>query len=168
MFNGGIGMTNFYSFQGIVTLISDFNTGQNGEGCYKLASVENGSGASVNFVLSPATYFVDHAMIVPGDLVTGYYDGNAPVPLIYPPQYQALVMVKESPNQNVNVDFFNSQLVSSDGRLQLKLSPYTQLLLTNGQSFTRNPANRDLIVIYGPATKSIPAQTAPYRIIVLC
>lgn len=168
MFNGGIGMTNFYSFQGIVTMISDFNTGQNGEGCNKLISVENGSGASVNFAISPSTYFVDHAMIAKGDLVTGYYDGNAPVPLIYPPQYQALVMVKESPNQNVKVDYFNSQLVSSDGRLQLKLSPYTQLLLTNGQSFTRNPANRDLIVIYGPATKSIPAQTAPYRIIVLC
>jgi hypothetical protein len=168
MFNGGIDMTNFYSFQGIVTMISDFNTGQNGEGCYNLISVENGSGASVNFVSSPATYFVDHAMIAKGDLVTGYYDGNAPVPLIYPPQYQALVMVKESPNQNVKVDYFNSHLVSSDGQLQLNLSPYTQLLLTNGQLFTRNPANRDLIVIYGPATKSIPAQTAPYRIIVLC
>lgn len=161
-------MTNFYSFQGIVTMISDFNSGQNGEGCYKLISVENGSGATVNFVVSPATYFVDHAMVSAGDLVTGYYDGNAPVPLIYPPQYQALVMVKKRPNQNVKVDYFNSQLVSSDGRLQLNLSPYTQLLLTNGQSFTRNPANRDLIVIYGPSTKSIPAQTTPYRIIVLC
>ncbi|PLR65594.1 MULTISPECIES: hypothetical protein [Bacillaceae] len=161
-------MTNFYSFQGIVTRISDFNTGQNGDGCYKLISVENEIGASVNFVVSPATYFVDQAMVAAGNRVTGYYDGNAPVPLIYPPQYQALVMVKESPNQNVKVDYFNSQLVSSDGQLQVNLSPYTQLLLTNGQSFTRNPANRDLIVIYGPATKSIPAQTTPYRIIVLC
>ncbi|WP_191559330.1 hypothetical protein [Metabacillus idriensis] len=161
-------MTNFYSFQGIVTRISDFNTGQNGDGCYKLISAENEIGASVNFVVSPATYFVDQAMVAAGNRVTGYYDGNAPVPLIYPPQYQALVMVKESPNQNVKVDYFNSQLVSSDGQLQVNLSPYTQLLLTNGQSFTRNPANRDLIVIYGPATKSIPAQTTPYRIIVLC
>lgn len=161
-------MTNFYSFQGIVTRISDFNTGQNSDGCYKLISVENEIGASVNFVVSPATYFVDQAMVAAGNRVTGYYDGNAPVPLIYPPQYQALVMVKESPNQNVKVDYFNSQLVSSDGQLQVNLSPYTQLLLTNGQSFTRNPANRDLIVIYGPATKSIPAQTTPYRIIVLC
>jgi hypothetical protein len=163
-------MTNFYSFQGTVTMISDFYTGQNseGEGCYKLISVENGLGTLVNFVVSPTTYFVDHVLVAVGDRVTGYYDGNAPVPLIYPPQYQALVMVKDNPNQNVKVDYFNSQLVSSDGQLKLNISPYTQIVLTNGQSFTRTPVNRDLIVIYGPATYSIPAQTTPYRIIVLC
>ena len=163
-------MTNFYSFHGTVTVIRDFFTGQNGEGegCYKLISVENGLGALVNFVVSPTTYFVDHVMVAVGDRVTGYYDGNAPALLIYPPQYQALVMVKDSPDQNVKVDYFNSELESSDGRLRLNISPYTQIVLTNGQLFSRTPANRDLIVIYGPATKSIPAQTTPYRIIVLC
>ncbi|GIO08683.1 hypothetical protein J31TS6_47110 [Brevibacillus reuszeri] len=163
-------MINFYSFQGTVTMISDFITGQNGEGegCYKLISVDNGLGASVNFVVSPTTYFVDHVMVAIGDHVTGYYDGNAPVPFIYPPQYQALVMVKNGSYQNVKVDYFNSHLVSSDGQLQLTISPNTQIVLTNGQPFSRSPVNRDLIVIYGPATRSIPAQTMPYRIIVLC
>ena len=163
-------MINFYSFHGTITMISDFFTGQNGEGegCYQLMSVENEVGATVNFVVSPTTYFVDHAMVAVGDRVTGYYDGNAPVPLIYPPQYRALVMVKDSPYQNVKVSFFDRQLVSSDGQLQLNLSPYTQIVLSNGQLFSKSPANRDLIVIYGPATKSIPAQTTPYRIIVWC
>ena len=163
-------MTNFYSFHGTVTMISDFFTGQNGEKKAVINSytVENGLGALVNFVVSPTTYFVDHVMVAVGDRVTGYYDGDAPALLIYPPQYQALVMVKDSPYQNVKVDYFNSQLVSSDGRLRLNISPYTQIVLTNGQLFSRTPANRDLIVIYGPATKSIPAQTTPYRIIVLC
>ena len=163
-------MTNFEFFHGTVTIISDFLTGSNGEGegCYKLISVDNGYGALVNFVVSPTTYFVDHVMVAVGDRVTGYYDGNAPVPLIYPPQYQALVMVKDNPYQNVKVDYFNTQLVSSDGRLRLNISPYTQIVLTNGQPFSRTPANRDLIVIYGPTTKSIPAQTTPYKIIVLC
>lgn len=161
-------MTNFYSFQGTVTMINDFNIGQNGEGCYKLITVENGMGSVVNFVVTPNTYFVDHVIVAVGDRITGYYDGDAPVPLIYPPQYRALIIVKDHPNQNVKVDFFNSQLVSRDGQLQLNISSYTQLLLANGQPFSRNPANRDLIVIYGPFTKSIPAQTTPYRIIVLC
>ncbi|MGO0059514.1 hypothetical protein ACTID9_05815 [Brevibacillus fluminis] len=163
-------MINFYAFQGTVTMISDFHTGQTGEGegCYQLLSVENSSGAVANFVVSPATYFVDHVMVAIGDRVTGYYDGNAPVPFIYPPQYQALVMVKDNSIQNVKVSYFNSQLVSSDGQLQLTISPYTQIVLTNGQSFSKSPANRDLIVIYGPSTRSIPAQTVPYRIIVLC
>lgn len=163
-------MINFKSFHGTVTMISDFMVGQNGEGegCYKLISVENESGSLVNFVVSPTTYFVDHVMVAAGDRVTGYYDGNAPVPLIFPPQYRALVMVKDSPYQNVKVDYFNGQLVSSDGLLKLNISPYTQRVLTNGQAFSRNPANRNLIVIYGPATKSIPAQTTPYKIIVWC
>nr|WP_202406332.1 hypothetical protein [Pontibacillus yanchengensis] len=151
-------------------MINDFITGQNGEGegCYTLISVDNGAGAMVNFVISPTTYFVDHAIVSVGDQVTGYYDRNAPTPLIYPPQYRALVMVKESAYQNVKVDYFNSQLVSSDGQLRLNLSPYTQMMLANGQPFTKDPSNRNLIVIYGPSTKSIPAQTTPYRIVVWC
>ncbi|WP_082232106.1 hypothetical protein [Halobacillus massiliensis] len=163
-------MIHFQSFTGTVTAISDYNFGTDGEGegCYKVITVENHLGSIVHFIVSPATYFIDHAMILTGDRVTGYYDGNAPVPLIYPPQYQALIMAKVSPYQNVTVDYFDSQLVSRDGQLQLNLSPSTQLLLTNGQAFTSNPANRNLIVIYGPSTKSIPAQTTPYRVIIWC
>ena len=160
----------FQSFQGTISMIDDFWTGANGEGagCNKLISVENGSGNLVNFVVTPATYFVDHVMVVVGDLVTGFYDANAPVPLIFPPQFQAIVMVRYSPNQNVKVDYFNIQLVSSDNSLRLNIAPYTQILLENGQAFTTNPANRNLIVVYGAATKSIPAQTTPYKIIVMC
>jgi|SRR5690606_3399826 len=162
-------MTNFLSFTGTVTMINDFFTNQNdGEGCHKLITLENGSGGIVNFVVSPSTYIVDHVTLAIGDLVTGYYDGDAPAILIYPPQYPALVMVKNSPHQHVKVDYFNNQLVSRDGQLQLNISPFTKVLIRNGLSFTNNPANRDLIVIYGAATKSIPAITTPYRIIVLC
>lgn len=91
-----------------------------------------------------------------------------PVPMIYPPQYRALIIVKESNYHNVKVDFFNQQLLSSDGQLQLNLSPTTIISLKNGQPFTNSPANRNLIVVYGPTTRSIPAQTTPYEIIVWC
>lgn len=163
-------MTNFYSFHGTITGISDFITGQNGnrEGCYKFFTVENEVGMVVNFVVSPSTYFVDHQLLAVGDRVTGYYDGDAPAILIYPPQYPALVMVKDNYNQNVKVSYFNNQLVSSDGQLQLNLSPDTQIILTNSQQFSKYPGNRDLIVYYRFTTRSIPAQTTPYRIIVLC
>ncbi|MCO7128353.1 hypothetical protein NIE88_21765 [Sporolactobacillus shoreicorticis] len=160
---------NWQSFQGTVTMISDFTIGpsEEGQGCYQLFTLEN-SHSIVNFVVSPTTYFVDHARIAIGDRVTGYYDGNVPVPLIYPPQYRALIMVQANPDHNVKVDFFNDQLVSSDGQLSLTLTPFTQIFLPNGQYFTHNPANRNLIVIYGPATKSIPTQTTPYKMIVWC
>lgn len=144
--------------------------GQNGEseGCYKLMTVENRQGGIVNFVISPTTYFVYAETVNAGDMITGYYDGDAPVPLIYPPQYQALIIVKENNVENVKVDFFNSQFVSRDGQLKLNLSPNTPILLRNWQPFTKNPANHNLIVIYGPTTRSIPAQTTPLEVIVWC
>lgn len=162
-------MINFYSFHGTITMISDFITGQTGEeGCYKLITIQDDVGSIANFVVSPSTYIVDYVILNIGDRVTGYYDGNAPVPFIYPPQYRALVMVKETSYQQVKVDYFNNEFESRDGQLKLNLSPYTQIVLPNGQPFSKNPGNRNLIVIYGPATKSIPAQTSPYRIVVWC
>lgn len=160
-------MTNFYAFHGTVTAISDFNPGYS-QGCSQLFTLENELGSIVNFVVTPSTYFVDHEIVHVGDRVTGYFDGDLPAILIYPPQYHALVMVKDQPDQFIKVDHFDNQLVSSDGELKLNLSPYTQIVLTNGQLFSRFPGNRDLIVQYGPTTRSIPAQTTPYRIIVLC
>ena len=88
---------NFLSFSGTVTMISDFWTGPNDEngGCYQLFEVDNGNGNIVNFVVAPNTYFVDHEVVAIGDQVTGFFDADAPVPLIYPPQYRALVIAKE-------------------------------------------------------------------------
>ncbi len=161
-------MITFGSFYGIITMINDFGTGT-GEimGCYKLITVQS-TRSVVNFVVSPTTYFVDHVTMKVGDFVIGFYDLNAPVPLIYPPQFQAIVMSRLLPGQNVKVSYFNEQLISSDGTLKLNIGPYTQIILENDQAFTGNPANRNLIVVYGPTTRSIPAQTTPYKIIVMC
>jgi hypothetical protein len=163
-------MMSFQSFKGFVTMIDDFWITENGEGagCYKLMSIEDMDGAIVNFVVSPTTYFIDHVMVSVGDNVTGFYDANAPVPLIFPPRFQAIVMAIDMPYQNVKVDYFNNELVSSDNKLKLNIAPYTRIVLENGQSFSRNPANRNLIVVYGATTKSIPAQTTPYEVIVMC
>ena len=130
-------MVNFKSFRGVITQISDFPVGQNGDknGCYKMMTLEDGAGRVVNFIISPSTYFVNREIVTTGEWVTGYYDGDAPVPMIYPPQYRALIIVKESNYQNVKVDFFNQQLLSSDGQLQLNLSPTTIISLKMGSLF---------------------------------
>lgn len=160
----------FAAFSGIVTRIEDFYPGQNDEsaGCYKLMSLESKDKGPVNFVISPGAYFVDHEVIEVGDEVTGFYDANAPAILIYPPQYPAIVIAKDTQYQNVMVDYFNNQLISSDGNLKLNIAPSTEVVLTNDQPFNIYPGNRNLIVVYGPTTMSIPAQTTPYKIIVLC
>ncbi len=162
-------MIHFSSYYGVVKDINDFWT-ENDEvsGCYKLMSIQNNDGSIVNFVISPFTYFVEHAMVSEGDIVTAYYNADAPVPLIYPMQLQAIVIAKDMPNINVKVDYFDSQLVSSDGSLKINPSLQTEVVLINGQAFLQSPENHNLIVIYGPSTRSIPAQTIPYKIVVMC
>lgn len=160
---------NFKSFSGRVTSIGDFfiNSKDN-EGCYQTMGVENLENGSVNFVIEPLTYFVGNEIVGMGDTITGYYNGDAPVPMIYPPQYRALIIAKDSPSYNVKVAFFDNNLVSSDGQLKLNISEDTQMMLRNGQPFLNNPENHMLVVSYGISTKSIPAQTTPSQIIVWC
>lgn len=160
----------FRSFSGKVIMINDFFVMQNDPdvGCFKLFTVDNGHGSIVNFVIEPTTYFVHHVNVKVGDRVTGFYDINVPVPMIYPPQYRAAVMAKEHKDEFVTVSFFNRQLVSSDGNLQLNINAKTPILLENGQTFSGSPVNRNLIVVYSATTRSIPAQTNPKQIIVMC
>lgn len=162
-------MSTFKSFVGIITEINDFMTGDAETiGCYKLMTVENDEGSIVNFVVSPSTYFVDYTTMEEGYPVEGIYDADAPVPMIYPPQYQALVMSRVRRGQSIKLDYFNEQLISSDDMLKLNIAPTTQIILENAQTFSGNLGNRYLIAVFGPTTRSIPAQTTPYSIIVIC
>lgn len=160
----------FLPFTGTVTAIHQLERGMYGgmSGCETMFTVENERGEIVNFVIEPQTYVVHRETIRKGDRITGFYDGNAPAILIYPPQYRALVIAKESNQYFVDVSFFNESLISDDGQLQLNIGKETKVKLENAQNFTGNLANRNLIVIYGPTTRSIPAQTTPYEIIVIC
>lgn len=161
-------MVQYMSFRGTVIAVEDFNTGEFGAGCSKMISLRNDEGVLTNFILTPDTFVLDQSMLMVGDIVTGYYDANKPAILIYPPQFTALVMVKEMNNRSVKVSHFNRQLVSDDHQLQINIGPRTSIITTNGQAISDHIGNRDLVVVYGPSTKSIPAQTTPYQIIVLC
>jgi hypothetical protein len=163
-------MKQFLSFSGIITMIEEFMIDQRGtdSGCYLLMTLENREGTITNFIIEPDTYFVEHVKLAMGDLVTGYYDGTAAVPLIYPPRLRAIVMARYSRRYNVKVDFFDRRLLSSDGDLRLNIGPSTVMELENGQTFLGNPANRNLIVQYGATTRSIPAQTTPMKVVVMC
>ncbi len=162
-------MTVMSSYSGKIISIEDVRLdARDTFGCNKLFTIQDKDKNIINFIVTPSTYFIDEKMASEGDYVTGFYDSNAPTPLIYPPQYRALVMAVNMRDENVTVDFFNRQLISSDGMLRLNIGKSTLVVLENGQRFYQNPANHFLIVIYGPTTRSIPAQTTPKKVIVLC
>lgn len=162
-------MKAFGSFYGVIISIEDLPAEQGmPSGCTKMMTIQDEEDMIVNFIVTPSTYFVDHEAMEEGYEAVGFYDFNAPVPLIYPPQYRAIVMARLVPGQNVKTDYFSRQLVSSDGTLKLNIAPTTEIYLENGQIFNGPVVNRNLTVIYGPTTRSIPAQTTPYSIIVMC
>lgn len=162
-------MTQYNSYSGTILSIEDIMLDSRDTlGCNKLFTIEDNSKNIITFLVTPSTYFIDSTAAREGDYIIGFYDTNAPVPLIYPPRFRALVMAVNPGDTNVKVDYFNRNLVSRDGWLKLNLASSTDITLENGQEFYQNPANHYLIVLFGPTTRSIPAMTTPYRIIVLC
>lgn len=153
----------FGSFTGTVKEIRDFEAIDGA----KFVSLEDSDGMPANFIVSKDTYVVNQDEIAVGSVITGYYNANSPMILIYPPQYNVEVIVVQNKDYNVKVDMFDNDLVSMDHMLKLNVAEDTEIILTDGTSFKGEITNRKLVVIYGVATKSIPAQTTPIKIIVL-
>lgn len=122
----------------------------------------------VRMVIGPDTCFVNNVRLYEGMMITGFYDGNAPTVLIYPPQYRAVAIAEQVPGQNVMVGRFNGSLTAEDRSLKLNLDESVDIISENDQNFYGSLAGRTLVVVYGPTTRSIPPQTTPYQIVVLC
>ncbi len=153
----------FNSFTGTVKEIRDSESMKGS----KFITVESEGGATSTIVVSSDTYVVNHAEIIVGSVITGFYDANAPMLMIYPPQYNAKVVAVENKEQNVKVDVFDKDLVSADHSLKLNINEDTKIALEDGTVYDGELANKTLVVIYGATTKSIPAQTNPSQIVVL-
>lgn len=150
-------------FTGKVKEIREFDDEQG----TKSVLVENEDGQLANFIISDDTYILDNTKIEVGNILTGFYDKNLPMIMIYPSQYKAEIIVVEKEGLNVKLDMFNEDLISSDNSLKLNISDDTKILLQDGTVFKNDLKNRNLIVVYGVSTRSIPAQTSPSKVIVL-
>ncbi len=161
-------MPEFLSYQGVVIEVSPISYMSSPRGCYKMITIDTGEQGIVNFILTPETYLSERIPIEVGMELIGFYDTSLPAPLIYPPQFQATALVFAGENQQVYLGRFNNNLLARDRSLQLNIGSNTQIFTENGQMFESNLRNHLLLVFYGATTRSIPPQTTPERIIVLC
>lgn len=138
------------------------------DGCMIFATVEDMDGNTVNFMLTPVTFVVDWETLSVGMQCTFWYRADAPAPLIYPPQYTAVVAAQEKNGRMVDVGFYNASMVNENQTLQLNIDGAVDIRTTNNQYFQGNPANHNLVVVYDTSTRSIPAQTTPQMVVVLC
>ena len=135
--------------------------------CSQMLSLRTDNGI-VNFMITPETKVIDCRPLRVGLRVAAFYDTSLPVPLIFPPQYQAQIITVLTRDEQVMINRFNRNLVAEDNSLQLNIARNTNIETINGQSVNCNPANQTLLVYYTNTTRSIPPQTSPRRIVVLC
>lgn len=135
--------------------------------CRQMITIQNTEGVH-NFIISSETYVIDMVRFRPGMQMTAFYDANLPVPLIYPPQYQAVIIGRNMPNERIYVGYFNENLTAADDRLKLNISRGTEVITSNGQQYLCPVGQNTLIVYYTITTRSVPPQTTPRKIIVMC
>ena len=135
--------------------------------CQQQVTIRNSQGV-YNFIVDADTYIVGSIRLRPGMTVAAFYDGNVAVPLVYPPQYQAVIISRLSPGENIYAGYFPEDLVTEDQSLALNIGTSTEVVTANGQTFHCNPGGHMLIVYYSSTTRSLPPQTTPRKVIVLC
>ena len=135
--------------------------------CSQMLSLRTEDGI-VNFFLSMDTIVIDSRQLRQGMRVAAFYDNTLPVPLIFPPQYQAQLITQLGRNEQVMLNYFDSDLTAADNTLQLNIAGGTLIRTLNGQNITCNLGDHTLLVYYTITTRSIPPQTTPRKIIVLC
>lgn len=162
-------MSRYSPLEGIVTSLSPMqNTANTPHPCILMAEIQGDYQQTFYITMDASTYVLNETPIALGDRIIAFYDTMAPMPLIYPPQYKAVAIVKSDQGHYAMLDYFNEQLVNSDNTLVLNLSENTLLRLPNGQPYMGTPGNQYLLVLYTNTTRSIPAQTTPSEITVFC
>lgn len=158
----------YLSIMGTIVEMAPTRMGRRMDGCTIFITIEDESGNTVNFILTPDTYVVDNVTLSVGMRSIFWYRTDMPVPLIYPPQYRAVVAAQWRNDRMIDVSYYNNALVNEEQTLKLNIDGAVELRTTNNQYYQANPADNDLVVIYQTSTRSIPAQTTPKKIVVLC
>jgi len=142
-----------------------------------LIQIEDENENPAMLVTSWKTVFPFESEIKEGDTVTGYYLADAPMIAIWPPQYTIAVLAAGTPaDLSLSVDrFFTMEMegregwmLNKGGNLAFQIGEDTEVVLANGDDFKDGHIEgRRMIVIYGPSTRSYPAQTTAIKVIVL-
>ncbi|WP_124067690.1 hypothetical protein [Clostridium sp. E02] len=163
-------MAQYIPVYGIVSSITAFNESPANQSCTVLISINTPKLEQINFLVTPQTYVVNQHTFKTGNAIVALYDSTIPVPLIYPPQYTAVVLAEHNIGTLVELDYFNEYLQNTSQTLQLEIPEdgNTLILLSNGQISFEAPENHYLFVIYPSGNDVVPVVTIPIKVIVFC
>lgn len=135
--------------------------------CSQMMTLRTANGIA-NFMVMSDTWVIDSRQLRPGLRVAAFYDASLPVPLIFPPQYRAQIVTILGRDEQIMLNEFDRNLTARDNSLQLNIAASTEIETLNGQRVNCSLGNQVLLVYYTATTRSIPPQTTPRRIVVLC
>lgn len=162
-------MSLYLSIEGTVTRILPMQTGSGSwSSCTLMITIMTADQGEINLVADSRTFVLNRLPLQSGDQIIAFYDSSAPVPLIYPPQYRPAAIAKTEAGLQYAMDYFDQNLVNTTESLKLTPSASTSVVLPNGLAYLGVPGNHDLFVVYGASTRSIPAITTPYHVVVFC
>ena len=162
----------YLSTTGTVISVEDYE-GQDG---WRLVNITDENGNPATLLITDKTVFPFASEFEVGDVVTGYYLADAPMILIWPPQYDTAILVAGIPEGKTAIaDRFYAMesnpdfMLSQSGQLAFRTDENTEIVLANGDDFSDGEIEgRRMVVIYGPfVTASYPAQATATKVIVL-
>jgi len=168
-FNIGDEIAHYFFVTGNVVSIEEFDG-------YTHVTIEDTNGNPAVLVLSEDTVFPFAEDFEIGDTVTGWYQTDMPMIMIWPPQYNIAVLAAGAPEDVViRVDRFHSwdesmegYMLSQDLMFAFNTDENTEIVLADGQDFSDGELNgRRIVVIYGMSTKSLPERATAQKLIVL-
>ena len=87
--------------------------------CSQMIALRTDNGI-VNFMVDSDTQIIENRQLRQGMRVAAFYDSTLPVPLIFPPQYRAQIIALLGRNEQVMLNYFDSELVAGDRSLALR------------------------------------------------
>lgn len=105
-----------------------------------------------------------------GQKIYVYYNKHTPMMMSLPAKYvPELIVVEKNENYVDHVyDYFNEDLISSDGRIKVNESLLHLVESTCGKSVLKEIlAKQKLLIFYQKTTKSIPAIVDPKKIVIV-
>lgn len=162
-------MTPYLPIVGIIEEIDYLPEGMSRiPGCMTLYTLMTEDQGTVHVLLPAGAYVLNLRPLQTGDRATFFAPANAPMPLIYPPRYQAAAAAYTPNGVTAVLDVFDEELTNSENTLMLTPDRNTLITLPNGQPFAGSPEGRLMMVLYTASTRSIPARAVPEQIVVFC
>ncbi|MCL2199193.1 MAG: copper amine oxidase N-terminal domain-containing protein [Defluviitaleaceae bacterium] len=124
-----------------------------------------------DFILDDNTFIQGEHPIM-GGKITGFFDNNRPVIMIYPPQHTALVIINRSEDLPfIILERFNEEWISSGHQYRLRINDDTPIYFQGGDRFEGEKEEligRKLLVQYTISHRDIPMTIpAPEKITIL-